>query len=157
MTPSPKDVRCVRKGVDPTLNDEPVYLLAQNTVLYTGDAKLPSKHIFLTPHKSLARMYANLTPGGKIFKCKTNSELLLIHKESTQWALKKGKKQKGEWDGFGSDSADFGMAIAFCRQRNSETRWLQDYDGWIYKFSNKTFGEVMLCDNCDLTFQEIVD
>lgn len=154
---SPKSTRRVERVIDPTLDDEPVYLLAKNTVLYTGNDKLSSEHIFLTPHKSLARMYADLIQGGKIFKCITNSELLLIHKESVQWALKKGKKQKGEWDGFGADTADFGTAIAFCRQRKSETSWLQDYDGWIYKFSNKTLGEVMLCDDSALTLQEIIE
>jgi hypothetical protein len=154
---SPKGTHRVKRVRDPTLDDEPVYLLAKNTVLYTGDDQLSSKHMFLTPHKSLARMYANLKPDGKIFKYITNSELLLIHKESTQWALKKGKKQKGEWDGFGADTADFGTAIAFCRQRKSETSWLKDYDGWIYKFSNITLGEVMLCDDSALTLQEIIE
>jgi hypothetical protein len=96
-------------------------------------------------------MYADPKPGGKIFKYITNSQKLLIYKESVQWALRKGKRDKGEWEGFGTSMPDFSTAMAFSRQKKFETSWLQDYDGWIYKFSNRTLGEVMLCDNSDLT------
>lgn len=147
----------VTTSTDPTMENETVYVLARGTVLFTGADRPPERHIFLTPHRPLAEMYARLTPGGKVFRYVTTERIRLVRKESVQWALRKGKRPKGEWDGFGGDTADYATATAVCRQRERETSWLRGYGGWIYKFSNPTLGEVMLCDDSSLSLRGSAD
>jgi len=146
--------RRVTCTVDSALGGETVYKVAKGTVLFNGGTRRKYKCMFTTPHMSLARMYAGESDDGAVFTYVTTSELRLISKESIPWALKKGKVDKGEWDGFGSSIADAGFAVAFCRQRGKDSSWLQGYDGWIYKFSNRTLGEIMLCDDSKLELMQ---
>ena len=118
--------------------------LSRGVVLYTGcvrpDLDAP---MFLTPHRSLANMYATLARGS-VFRFKTTVPLTLVTKRDVVWALSRGSVE-GEWDGFGSGDPDRAVARALCRRRTSDASWVKGVDGWIHKLASPTLGEVLLC------------
>lgn len=119
--------------------------LPRGVVLYSGcthpDLDSP---MFLTPHKSLAGMYAAIV-GGSVFRFKTIAPLTLVTKRDVVWALKGGHVTHREWEGFGTDGGDLPVARALCRRRASDTSWLRGVDGWIHQLASPTLGEVLLC------------
>lgn len=126
------------------IREDAFTILKRGTRLYTGDRGTTTPGtmpMFLTPHRRLAKMYANLVPDGEVFAFTTSRTLRLLRKNDVPWAL--GRGERGEdWEGFGSDDGDFPVARALCRRR---AQGRIDVDGWIYKWSSPTLGEVLLC------------
>ena len=89
--------------------------------------------LYLTPHRALASMYAR--EGGR----------RLVRKRDARWALTQGRAPRAEWEMFGADEGDNGVAAALCRKRTREGMWVSGLDGWIHAWSSPTLGEVMVC------------
>lgn len=132
--------RPLRSVRHPTLG--PVFVLRAGTTLYTG-GELASHSIYLTPHRRLAQMYADLS-NGEVHRFRTAHPLRLVSKEHAVWALRKGAQPKGEWPGFGSSLGDMPVAAALGRRAKSASSWLFGIDGWVHSYGSPTLGEVML-------------
>lgn len=126
-----------------------IFVLRAGTTLYTG-GELASRSMFLTPHRRLAQMYADLFKG-EVHRFRTARPLRLVPKEHVVWALRKGSQPKGEWPGFGSDEGDMPVAAALGRRAESASSWLFGMDGWVHSYSSPTLGEVMLTNPDRLT------
>ena len=122
-----------------------IYVLESGTLLHTGTADgIVSFPLFLTPHKTLAKMYAGA--GGEVISFRTTRPLHLMSKSDVLWGVRRGAVPRGEWEGFGTDESDFPVAKALCRRNTSEAFWVYGLDGWVHKYSSPTLGEVLVCD-----------
>ena len=72
-------------------------------------------------------MYAK--DNGSVVSFRTTRPLHLLSKEDALWGVKKGTVAREEWEGFGTDEADFPVARALCRRSSSETAWVRGVDG----------------------------
>jgi hypothetical protein len=122
----------------------PLTTLKAGSILYTGQSTFPQEPIFLTPHKSLAKMYASTKPNGGVFRVQVMRNRTLVPKIFARYFLKP-RNDPGEWEGFGSPTPDYSVGRSVCRKAKSHTLGVH---GWIHDVANPTFGEIFLC-TCD--------